>query len=157
MTRQTIFKLFIVATAALAVALGGAARAQSTKSEHTVSLTLQAGETYVINDLNPTSTPAVRVLENPHALVLHGEEPGKLVLLGAESGHWAVSVTRSDGEAVTYNVQITSVATPGAPLEPGKSPAALGDTGLTGARPPARHFHRRHRRWEPRPRCRPRP
>jgi Flp pilus assembly secretin CpaC len=137
MTRQTIFKLFIVATAALAVALGGAARAQSTKSEHTVSLTLQAGETYVINDLNPTSTPAVRVLENPHALVLHGEEPGKLVLLGAESGHWAVSVTRSDGEAVTYNVQITSVATPGAPLEPGKSPAALGDTGLTGARPPA--------------------
>jgi Flp pilus assembly secretin CpaC len=137
-TRRTIRNVFIAATASLLIAVGAAAaRADSAKSEHTVSLSLQAGETYVISDLNPSSTPAVKVIENPHALVLHAEEPGKLVLLGAESGHWAVSVTRSDGEAVTYNVQITSVATPGAPLEPGKSPAALGDTGLTGARPPA--------------------
>ncbi len=138
MTRRTTRTVFIAATAALLIAfIGAAARADSAMSEHTVSLSLQAGETYVISDLKPSSTPAVKVIENPHALVLHAEEPGKLVLLGAESGRWAVRVTRSDGEAVTYDVQITSVAMPGAPLAPGRSPAAIGDTGLTGARPPA--------------------
>lgn len=137
MTRRTFWNAMIAANLAFMVAGAGRARAASSRANATVSLSLQAGETYVISGLNPSSTPAVKVVDNPHALVVHAEEPGKLVLLGAEAGRWAVSVTRSDGQVVTYNVQVSSVATPGAPLEPGKSPAAIGDTGLAGARPAA--------------------
>jgi Flp pilus assembly secretin CpaC len=136
MTRRIYRNALIAAFAAfvmtLAVAVG--ARADSGKPGETISLTLQAGESYVIDNLAPASAPAVKVIENPHALVLHAEDPGKLVLLGAESGRWMVSVTRGDGEGVTYDVMVKSVATPGAPLKPGKSPAAMSDAGLTGAR-----------------------
>jgi Flp pilus assembly secretin CpaC len=136
MRRRTFPNALIAALAAMVVTLagGGGARADSGKPAEPISLTLQAGESYVINNLAPASTPAIKVIKNPHALVLHGEVPGKLVLLGAESGRWTVSVTRNDGETVSYDVLVKSVATPGAPLAPGKSPAAMSDAGLTGAR-----------------------
>src|SRR5690242_2983524 len=56
------------------------------------AITLNAGETSVIDNLNPEVKPAVKVITNPHALVTHNEDPTKLVLLGAEAGKWEITV-----------------------------------------------------------------
>jgi hypothetical protein len=38
-----------------------------------MTLSLNAGESYVINNLAPGEVPAVTVITNPHALILHNE------------------------------------------------------------------------------------
>ena len=75
-----------------------------------MALALNAGESYVINNVSPGETPAVNVITNPHALVVHNEEPGKVVLLGAEAGEWTVAVKTTDGSTVKYDVTVKSVA-----------------------------------------------
>ena len=77
----------------------------------TMALALNAGESYVINNVSPGETPAVNVITNPHALVVHNEEPGKVVLLGAEAGEWTVAVKTTDGSTVKYDVTVKSVGT----------------------------------------------
>ncbi len=74
-----------------------------------MALSLNAGESYVINNVSPGETPAVNVITNPHALVVHNEEPGKVVLLGAEAGEWTVAVKTTDGSTVKYDVTVKSV------------------------------------------------
>ncbi len=91
------------------------------------AITLNAGETQVIENLNPDFKPVIKVIDNPHALVVHNEDPSKLVLLGAEQGKWDISLKLKDGEAVTYNVSINSIHNAAAPLNPGIAPAALND------------------------------
>src|ERR1700731_283995 len=75
----------------------------------TMALALNAGESYVINNVSPGETPAVNVIANPHALVVHNEEPGKVVLLGAEAGEWTIAVKTTDGSTVKYDVTVKSV------------------------------------------------
>ena len=75
-----------------------------------MSLSLTAGESYVINDVKPGDAPGVKVITNPHALVIHNEEPGKVVLLGAEAGQWDVTVNMASGEQVTYNITVSKLA-----------------------------------------------
>ena len=88
----------------------------------TMSLALNAGESYVINNVSPGEAPAVNVITNPHALVVHNEEPGKVVLLGAEAGEWTVSVKTADGNTVKYDVTVKSVANAYDINNPGKAP-----------------------------------
>jgi len=64
-----------------------------------MALSLNAGETYVINNVSPGATPQVKVITNPNALVIHNEEPGKVTLLGAAAGEWSVGVKLADGTA----------------------------------------------------------
>ena len=66
-----------------------------------ISLSLNAGESKVIGNLNKDSTPDIQIVSNPQALLVHSEEPGKLVLLGAETGEWKISVEQADGQKVT--------------------------------------------------------
>ena len=91
------------------------------------NINLNAGESQVIENLSPDSKPAIRVIQNGHALVVHNEDPSKLVLLGAEKGKWTVSVKLKDGEDVTYNINVNSIKNAGAPLAPGAAPAPMGD------------------------------
>src|SRR5260370_17713766 len=58
----------------------------------TMALALNAGESYIINNVSPGEAPAVNVITNPHALVVHNEDPGKVGLLGPEAGEWTISV-----------------------------------------------------------------
>jgi Flp pilus assembly secretin CpaC len=109
-----------------------AADATAAPSQH-IAVSLSAGETYVINDLRPDATPAVKVIDNPHALVVHAEVPGKLVLLGAETGRWEVSVSRADGQNVTYEVAVSKQAPPLGSLAPGSSPPPIVDSGVSAA------------------------
>jgi pilus assembly protein CpaC len=103
----------------------------------TMALALNAGESYVINNVSPGEAPAVNVITNPHALVVHNEEPGKVVLLGAETGEWTVSVKTADGNTVKYDVTVRSVANINDINHPGTSPAAISGTGVsTGSAAP---------------------
>ena len=139
-SRKSIRKTFGLWTVAIAsawaIAIAGARAsfADGVKPIAQVPLTITAGETYTVDNLALGSRPAVQVIENPHALVIHSEMPGKLILLGAERGRWIVVVTRADGHQAAYNVIVTSVATPGDPLKPGESPSATNQEGLAGPR-----------------------
>jgi len=94
-----------------------------------MSLALNAGESYVINNVSPGATPEVRVITNPHALVVHNEEPGKVVLLGAEAGEWQISIKNAAGDKVNYDVSVKSVANVNDINHPGTSPAAIAGSG----------------------------
>src|SRR5229473_3456620 len=104
----------------------------------TMALALNAGESYVINNVSPGEAPAVNVITNPHALVVHNEEPGKVVLLGAEAGEWTVAVKTTDGEQINYDVTVKSIAKMGDINHPGTAPDAIADSGKTvgSAAPP---------------------
>jgi len=93
------------------------------------SLALNAGESYVINNVSPGAAPAVKVITNPHALVVHNEEPGQVVLLGAEAGEWNISVKMADGSEANYDVTVKSVGSASDINHPGASPAPIAGSG----------------------------
>ncbi len=95
-----------------------------------MSLGLNAGESYVINNVAPGETPAVNVITNPHALVVNNA-PGKVVLMGAEAGEWTVSVKTTDGSTIKYDVTVKSVANINDINHPGTSPGPITGTGAT--------------------------
>ncbi len=97
----------------------------------TMALALNAGESYVINNVSPGETPAVNVITNPHALVVHNEEPGKVVLLGAEAGEWTVAVKTTDGSTVKYDVTVKSVGTAFDINHAAKAPGPIVGTGAS--------------------------
>jgi Flp pilus assembly secretin CpaC len=95
-----------------------------------LSISLNAGETYVIKNVSPDATPGVKVVSNPHALVVHNEVPGKVVLLGAEKGQWAITVKDANGDDVTYNVTVNAAGNPPGDIsKPGMAPPAISGTG----------------------------
>lgn len=91
------------------------------------ALTLEAGQTYVIDHVKIGSIPELSVVENPHALVTHGERPGKFVLMGAERGRWQIKVQRDDGTSVVYDVTVVAVRDPNNPLKGEPAPPAMSD------------------------------
>lgn len=101
----------------------------------TVPVTINAGDAYTIRDLSPDSTPGVKVVSNPSALVVHSEAPGKIVLQGAAAGSWDIDVTLASGEKVTYAVDVkpaesvkgplASAIVPSTTVEPAPARAAL--------------------------------
>ena len=91
------------------------------------AISLAAGQSQVIENLNPDVKPSIHVIDNAHALVVHNDDPSRLVLLGAEQGKWAISCKLKDGEDVVYNVSVSSIRDAAAPLAPGPAPAAIGD------------------------------
>ena len=102
-----------------------------------MSLALNAGESYVINNVAPGEAPAVKVVTNPHALVVHNEEPGKVVLLGAEAGEWTVSIKTAKGELINYDVTVKSIADSKDIDHPGTAPDAIAGSGKsTGSAAP---------------------
>ena len=104
---------------------------QAADTEPTVmSLSLNAGESYVINNVSPGEVPAVNVITNPHALIVHNEEPGKVTLLGTEAGEWTVQVKTTDGNSIKYDVTVKSSANADI-NHPGTAPGAITGTGAT--------------------------
>ena len=97
----------------------------------TMALSLNAGESYIINNVSPGETPAVNVITNPHALVVHNEEPGKVILLGAEAGEWTVAIKTTDGGTVKYDVTVKSISNINNINHPGMSPGPITGSGAT--------------------------
>src|SRR5260370_42600831 len=100
-----------------------------------MSLALNAGESYVINNVGPGEAPAVKVITNPHALVVHNEEPGKVVLLGAEAGEWTVSIKTASGATIKYDVTVKSIANINDINHPGTSPGPITGTAASTGTP----------------------
>ena len=96
-----------------------------------MTLVLNVGESYVINNVSPGDTPAIKVITNPHALVVHNEEPGKVLLLGAEAGEWTVSVKTTDGGQINYDVTVKSVGSVFDINHPGTSPGPIVGSGTS--------------------------
>ena len=90
----------------------------------TVPVTINAGEAYTIGDVSPASTPGVKVVSNPSALVVHTDSPGKIVLQGAAAGSWNIDVTLASGEKVTYAVNVKPEESIKGPLASAGSPAS---------------------------------
>ena len=119
-------KLMAVAVGAfgLLVVTGHPASASETR---TVPVTIKTGESYVIQDVSKDSTPGVKVVSNPSALIVHTDAPGKVVLLGAAAGNWDIDVTLASGEKVTYAVDVKPVASPKQPAASSTNPPAGSD------------------------------
>lgn len=96
-----------------------------------MSVALNAGESYVINNVSPGDVPAVKVITNPHALIVHNEEPGKVVLLGTEAGEWNVQVKMANGDQINYDVTVKSVGSAFDVNHPGTSPRPIAGSGTS--------------------------
>ena len=105
-------------------------RAQAKDETGWVRVSMNAGQTYVINDLKPGVKPSIQVVQNPNAFVTYDSPPGKFTILSAEAGRWIVTVTTTSDRAVNYDINAFSAAKPGAPLIPGKAPPSMSDDGL---------------------------
>src|SRR5579864_715782 len=104
--------LLILSVGFVSASDGTASKDAAAKTARQVSVTLNAGETYVIKGLSRGDTPAVRVRENPNALVVRSEVPGQLALRAASAGAWAIDVKDDAGESVTYKVVVKAPANP---------------------------------------------
>jgi Flp pilus assembly secretin CpaC len=114
-----------------ALGLMPAAASNGSKARQ-VALTLNTGETYVIKNLSKSGTPAVHVVDNPNALIVHSEAPGQLMVVGAAAGKWSIDVKTADGEAVTYTVSVQPVAS-ATPLAAGETPPPVASAKSAGS------------------------
>jgi pilus assembly protein CpaC len=94
-----------------------------------MSIVLNVGENYIINNLSPGEVPAVKVITNPHALIVHNEGPGKVSVLGAEAGEWTLAVKMADGSKINYDVTVKSVGSVFDINHPGTSPGPIVGSG----------------------------
>lgn len=107
--------------------------ASITRADETIAhqaVMIHAGETFMVDNVMPDTSPDVVVIDNPHALVMHTETTGKVVMLGAEAGAWEVRIRHANGLTTAYDINVMAIAKPGAPLTPGKASAAVTDMSL---------------------------
>jgi len=116
--------LLLACSLASASLLASVAAAAQQNYANKLAVRLDAGETYVIDGLSRTTAPRLNVISNPNALVINTDMPGVLMLVGAEAGRWEITAERANGQPVTYDVTITSIARPFSnPLAPGRLPS----------------------------------
>lgn len=90
-----------------------------------ISVMINKGECYVIENLKGDVKPEVKATDNPFSLVVHTEMPGKIVVVGADNGSWKFDVTLANGENVTYALTIKALAPPQGSLVPVSAPTAI--------------------------------
>ncbi len=106
--------------------------AASADTRHAVKL--NAGEAYMIKGVDADSTPEVRFSDNPNAFSVQSRSASELLVLGVQAGKGTVKV-KQGGEAVSYEITVAAIATPGKLLEPAKGPApTISETKLSGER-----------------------
>ncbi len=113
-----------------ALALTPFATVHAVHAATVVALSLNAGESYVIDDVALDATPAVNVRNNARALYVYTDKPGKVTLLGVEPGNWTVTVPLRDGRRVAYDVAVRSRIDIQHPLRPGEAPPPIAGTGI---------------------------
>ena len=105
-------------------------RAEIRDGAEWVQVSINAGETYLIENIKLGTKPEFHIAQNPNAFLSYETAPGKLTMLGAEAGRWVVTVTNSSDKKVSYDLNAFAVAKPGHPLSPGILPPSLSDSGL---------------------------
>jgi len=119
--------LIAVAVAVFGFSILAGRQAVASAETRTVPITINTGEAYTIPDVSPDSTPGVKVVSNPSALVVQTDAPGKIVLLGAAAGSWDIDVTLASGEHVTYAVDVKPGESTKGPLAAATNPPASSD------------------------------
>ena len=92
-----------------------------------VQVSINAGETYVIEDIKPGTKPSFRVAQNPNAFVSYDTAVGELTMLSAAAGRWVISVINTKDQKINYDLNAFGVAKPGAPLSPGNPQPSISD------------------------------
>jgi Flp pilus assembly secretin CpaC len=123
-TRLVLLGLFLLLFSA------APSRSETRDGAEWVPVSINAGETYVIENIKLGTKPAFRIAENPNAFLSYETAPGKLTMLGAEAGRWVVTVTNTSDRTVSYDLNAFAVAKPGAPLSPGNTPPSVSEGGL---------------------------
>jgi hypothetical protein len=109
------------------VALNGSSTlaAPPEAKRRTIPVTINKGQNYTISGVKEdTAAPVPKVVDNPSALVLQNA-PGRIELVGADTGSWEINVTLATGEEVTYVVTVKAEAPPQGSLVPGAAPNAI--------------------------------
>ena len=89
-----------------------------------IPFTLNKGQNYTISDVKTGTSPGIKVVKNPNALVVQ-TAPGRIELVGADSGAWNIKVTLVSGEKVLYAVTVKAEGPPQGDLAPGSAPTAI--------------------------------
>src|SRR6266576_914390 len=91
-----------------------------------IAVSINAGETYVIKDVDPEFTTLVNYYGGARAFTIQSSSRGTLVILGVERGSGTVTLTRGD-ERVRYEIKVNAIFDALHPLSPGKAPATIAD------------------------------
>lgn len=89
-----------------------------------IPLTINKGQNYTISGVKDDPPPGIKVVNNPNALVLQ-TAPGRIEMVGADSGTWRIKTTLASGEKVTYVVTVKALAPPQGTLAPAGAPTAI--------------------------------
>jgi hypothetical protein len=90
-----------------------------------IPVTINNGETYVVNDVSESAKVGIKAVANPNALIVRSDAPGQIVLYGADTGSFNLNVTLASGEKVTYKVSVKALAPPQGDLTPGSAPTVM--------------------------------
>src|SRR5579859_5427159 len=112
--------------ALLAACLGLAAGAAL--ASQIITLTLTAGEAYVIKNVDPGSTPAVNFTDNSNSFTVKSSGPNSLTVFTFQKGEGSID-TKVGGEDVTYHVIVGGIINAAHPLRPASAAAPV----LTGS------------------------
>src|SRR5438067_2140716 len=108
------------AIASCALALGIASLPLVAGAAGETPVTLKAGETYLIKDINKNSTPEVRFIKSPGSFSVASTAPGELQVLGVENGEGSIKVKRGD-DTTTYHVFVSALKNVTASKDPDKA------------------------------------
>jgi len=101
-----------------------------------VTLTLQAGQAYVIKNVTGGAPPAVNFTDNPNSFTVKSSGPDTLTVFSFQRGEGTIQ-TVVGGEDVTYHVIVNGAINAEHPLRPGTAPAAMGGAGYAEVPRPA--------------------
>ena len=123
--KPTLLRLMNLAMLILALiaAAGSPVRAQSEEPKRRIiQVAINKGENYTISDIKQTED--TKVVSNPNALVMQ-TAPGRIELIGADTGSWEINATLASGEKVTYAITVKSSTNPQGDLNPGTAPPSI--------------------------------
>ena len=130
-TRASISRVLTIALViAGLVALNGSSVFATTSNAKTktkrriIPVTIDKGQNYTITGVKEGTNPSPKVVNNPNALVIQNA-PGRIELVGADSGNWKINVTLATGEKVTYVVTVKAAAPPQGTLNPVAAPTVI--------------------------------
>jgi hypothetical protein len=89
-----------------------------------IPVTINKGQNYTISGVKDAPAPGIKVVNNPNALVLQ-IAPGRIEMVGADSGTWRIKTTLATGEKVTYVVTVKALAPPQGTLVPASAPTPI--------------------------------
>src|SRR5579883_691078 len=127
---------FSRSTAVLVLAALVSLVCESASANQVLTLTLNAGEAYVIQNVDANAAPRVSFADNPNSFTVKSTGPHSLTVFSFQPGEGSLD-TKIAGEDVTYHIIVSGIANPGHPLRPGAAPPALSGAGHSETPAPA--------------------